>query len=85
MSDLKTESRRTWVLGSEQTAPSHDQLKLGCLQRIADATEQTAKNHVELINARNRLQLEVDRLQSAYRTLERRNAALRGVITKLKR
>jgi hypothetical protein len=81
---LKDKSRKNWDTQHEEFL-GYDELKVGALQRIADATEAMAKNHIQLIN-------ELERYKSYYtHTLkravnaERSNAALRGVITKLKR
>ncbi len=62
-----------------------DQINTGCMLRIADATEAIAKNYLKL-------QSDLDVSRKLYeqktvyaKTLEKRNAALRGVITKLKK
>lgn len=65
--------------------PTVEQINLGTLQRIADATEQMARKYVDLLNEVERLNaLAKERRERADR-LERRIAALRGVITRLKR
>lgn len=71
--------------GSESNYPGDENIKIGCLQRIADATEAMAKYHVQIIKDR-------DMYESWYRDrckkvhlLEKSNAALRGHIKRLKR
>ena len=64
--------------------PTVDDLQLGCMQRIADATELMAKNHGKLIR-----DLELSERSKKYwmedcDCLIKKNRALRGVITKLK-
>ena len=65
--------------------PTWDSVKIGALQRIADATEAMAKNHI-------RLQEEVEWEKNLRKDLAAQLAnaklsitALRGVITKLRR
>ena len=63
-------SRIDW--GSEQyNCP--DQIKLGCLLRIADATEKMAQSHSSLIGER-------DRYKKWYEEGKQRNSHLRNVI-----
>lgn len=84
MSDnYKDESRKLWRSSMEK--PSTDQIQLGCLQRIADATELMAKNHDQLVADRDRYQRWYDQQRERSLRLERSNAALRGVITKMKK
>ena len=62
-------SRAEWR--THGVPPCRDEINSGSLQRIADATEAMAQSWVELRKIAERLR--------------RSNAALRGVITKLKR
>lgn len=76
------ESRKAW---SRDGGPSIEDLKLGCLQRIAAATEAMAKNHDELVRQRD-----IERANRAFWQREaererRRVNALRGVVTRMKR
>lgn len=64
---------------------THDVLKIGCLLRIADATELMAKRHQELIEERDRYKGWYDVVARDREAVNRSNAALRGVITRLKR
>ena len=71
--------------GTRGDVPATDELQTGCLQRIAAATEVMAQNYQQLINNRDwyrqRWQEECRRREE----LKRSNAALRGVVTRLKR
>ena len=78
---FKDESRKNWH--QTEGKPSDDRLKLGCLQRIADATETMARNYSSLISKRNRYEGYYKDQQARREKAERSNAALRGQITKL--
>lgn len=78
------ESRKRWCRGDD-LCPSETQLVVGCLQRIADATEVMSQRHVELIRQRDFYEQAYRRQLERATWLERRNAALRGVITRMKR
>lgn len=86
MANWKEHSRTGWsdpTLSNEP--PIDDRIKIGCLQRIADATELMAKNHSDLV-AREKYQRE--RAESNWQEvqrLRRSNAALRGLLGKKKR
>lgn len=80
---LRDASRRAFVT-TDHTA-THQEIRTGCLQRIADATEVAAKNNNALIEDRDMYKRWYEEGQAAVRRLERRNRALRGVITRLKR
>ena len=62
-----------------------EQINCGALLRIADATEKMAQRHTELIDRANRLQRDYDRACERNARQERRIAALRGVITKMRK
>lgn len=64
---------------------SNEQIKIGAIQRIADATEIMAQNHVRLQNERDQYKRWFEEESRRCEKLERRNAALQGVITKLKK
>lgn len=81
---LRTESKAEYSPRNQDGANS-DELKVGCLQRIADATEAMAKYHVQIIKDRDMYERWYRDSQAGQRKLERQNAALRGVITKLKK
>ena len=79
---LKNQSkRRVWC---EEFA-TDNQLKLGCLQRIADATELMAQNYQSLIGERDSYKRKYEAERNRRLNQEKCNAALRGVITKMKK
>jgi predicted nucleic acid-binding Zn-ribbon protein len=80
--DYKTESRRRWSTTAD--VPSLDQLKFGCLQRIADATELMAKNQEQLQRDHDYYKRMYSVRGADLETLKRRLAAARGQVTKLK-
>jgi hypothetical protein len=78
----KEQSRQEWY---RETPLTDEQLKIGAIQRIADATEAMAKNYVALQNDRDRLNKLFQNEQQCTARLLRCASALRGQITKLKR
>jgi hypothetical protein len=78
-------SKVDWGRECDGLNANKEDIQLGCLLRIADASEAMAKEHTKLIRDREcyerlyRIQLQITQ------RLERTNAALRGVITKMKR
>lgn len=60
-------------------------IQAACLQDIALSMRAMAKNHVELVMDLDRFKRWYKEEQARAKGLERRNASLRGVITKLKR
>lgn len=80
MGNFRQISRQEW-----SAADTVESINAGSLQRIADATEAMAKGHVELANERDRLKGWAENRQQRIERLERQNAALRGVITRLRR
>ena len=76
------ESKKNWYRSSGATT---DDLKLGCLQRIAAATETMATEYNRLIRERDRLASRVRSLNSEVDRTARSNAALRGVITRMRK
>ena len=64
---------------------SSDQLRTGALLRIADATEVMAKNYQELIDERDRYKRYYREEREVNKRLYLSNAALKGVITKLRK
>ena len=78
------ESRTKWY-STTHDKPNTEQLQLGCLQRIASATELMAKNYDQLIQERDRYKRYYNEQHECSERLVRSNAALRGQITKLKK
>jgi hypothetical protein len=84
MSDtFRDASRKLWgpATGYDITDA---QIQLGCLQRIADATELMAKHHQELISAKERAESSAKYWREASDRRDRQLIAARGQITKLK-
>jgi hypothetical protein len=79
----REESRKDWY--REEGLPTTDQLKLGCLQRIADATETMARRYSDLLYERDDYKKRYEGACLHNDASNRRIAALRGVITKLKK
>jgi hypothetical protein len=81
----REESRKNWGKDTSRGGLTDADVKLGALLRIADATEAMAKRHKELIDERDRFEQYYRREQSVRIAWERRAAALKGQITKLKK
>ena len=87
---LKELTKDSYSPGSN--SPTAEELKLGCLQRIADATEVMAQNYAAIIKAKESAEKDRDRYWKYYtdesattKKLRAQISALRGVITKLKK
>ena len=84
--EYKDESRIGWGSTIEKEGfVGVDRIQIGCLQRIADATELMAKRHQDLVDERDYYKRRYDETTKTNRSLRLRIAALKGVITKLKR
>lgn len=79
----KDQSRKQWA--TDENAPTHEQIQIGCLQRIADATEKMAVRHTELIQQRDSYERSADFWRAQSEKKDRRVVALRGQITKLRK
>ena len=80
MATLRDMSRKNWT-GTNL----REEIAVGSLQRIADATEKMAQSYEKIISDRDTYcRLYKNECECSER-LARSNAALRGVITKLKR
>ncbi len=81
---FRDRSREAW--GREESASlSNDDIKLGAILRIADATEKMAQRHTELIAERDRYERWYRDENSRAESMRRTISSLRGVITKLKK
>jgi hypothetical protein len=83
MSTLREASRKDY---SPTSYPAtHTEIQSGAIQRIADATEKMAQNYNQLLNEKRWAEQRADEQRQTAERIARRNRALRGVITKLKR
>jgi len=80
MSTMRERSKQEWT-GN----PNRDDINAGSLQRIADATEKMAQRYDDLLSSREYYKARCADLERRNNSLLRRLAALRGVITRLKR
>ena len=78
------QSRLKWCR-TDGSKPDAEGLKVGCLQRIADATEAMAQRYQELLDDRDRYKRLYVIERDECEQIARSNAALRGAITKMKR
>jgi len=76
------ESKLGWY---REGTPNNDDLKLGCLQRIAAATELACKDREKLERDYANMRRWRDEAKACSERLARSNAALRGVIKRMKR
>ena len=79
----REESRKNF--GVDGTGLTHEQIQLGALLRIADASEKMALRHTELITQRDNFQRWYESEVAASRLLGRRLAAAKGQLTKMKK
>jgi len=84
MSDLRKLSKETYSRKSENTA-SYDEIKTGCLQRIADSLEKIEKPYQNLISDYEYLKEVNARLRDSNDKLMNQVKAYKGHITRLKR
>ena len=81
----REESKTNWgITVDESTKPDRDQLHLGCMLRIADATEAMAKNHVQLQNELKWANERNLRLVERNEKLQRQVNAYKGIVKRLK-
>lgn len=78
---LKDKSRRNWSNDNN----SNENIQLGCMLRIADATEKMAQRHTELIDQRDMYKRWYDEEAQRRKTIEYQLSAAKGQITKLKK
>lgn len=81
--NFREESRKQW--NSNVAGVTEMQIAVGCLQRIADATEAMAKEYNRLLSEAKYLRTSRDEHRDCSERLARKNAALRGTITRMKR
>lgn len=82
----KEGSRADWGVDLEDGRTlTAEQIQMGAVLRIADATEAMAKNYVRIQEERDRFERYYKDEQRRRASAERSNAALRGHIKRIKR
>lgn len=81
--DYRVESRKNWGRYQPHQDLNADQLQIGALLRIADATEAMSKNHTDLQARYDMMKSSRDSWRRNAEAAQRKVAALKGVITKL--
>lgn len=78
--NLRAASKIQWTVEEKNGSPypGDDNISLGCLMRIADATEAMAVNHVRLQNDHDQYKRWYQEGQEKISRLEKANAAHRG-------
>jgi glycine/D-amino acid oxidase-like deaminating enzyme len=82
--NLREASRDLWAANSESFVTT-EEITLGSILRIADATEKMAANYTQLQNNKERYEKLYHLKVSEINKLYRRISALRGVITRQKK
>lgn len=77
-------SKENWV-SSNGLNPSNEQLQLGCLQRIAAATELMSKNYQSLFDELQRYKRYYNEERQVSQRMARTISSLKGHITRLKK
>ena len=85
MSKTWIEHSRTAWRNPDDASPSDDRIKIGCLQRIANATEKMAASYDKLRNERDYYKRLHEVAHAAIVSLRRSNAALRGCLRRMKK
>ncbi len=80
---LRKCSQKDW--STDAGIPTESEIKVGSLQRIADAVELMAKGYARLENERDRWKRWYEQELQEQQRLARSNAALKGVNTKLRK
>jgi predicted RNase H-like nuclease (RuvC/YqgF family) len=77
------ESKVEWWGTNEQA--THDQIQIGCLQRIASATEKMAQRYTDMQSDLEWYKKRDSQNRETIQRLTRSNNALRGHINRMKR
>lgn len=85
MKSFKDHSRIDWHNITRQKSPSMEDIQIGAIQRIADATEKMAANYIAIQEDRDRYKRWYNEQNDRIIGLSRRISALQGVITRLKK
>ncbi len=76
-------SRQSWNLDNRESL-TNDDIKIGCLQRIADATETMAKNYNQLFEEKEKFRKWYYEERAKRQHLERSITTYKGNYTRLK-
>jgi hypothetical protein len=82
----KEESRTNWGATVEsETNINRDQIQLGAILRIADSLERMEQPFIKILEERDYYSRKHQENKAEIRKLKKSNAALKGVINKLKK
>ena len=83
--DIRENSKTAWVFANDEDLPgSTENITLGCMLRIADATELMAKDRLRMDRDLAYYKDGYSQLQQILDTRDKTIASLRGWITRLK-
>lgn len=85
MSETWINHSRTHWYDSSGGKPCDDRIRIGCLQRIADATEKMAASYDRMREDRDTCKRMYQEAVAACERLRRSNAALRGCLRRMKK
>ncbi len=83
MPSLRDASRKSFTTFND--SPTHEEIRTGSFQRIADSVETIAKRYSDLLDDAAREKRQREEAEAGVSKLYRRIYALKGVITKLKK
>lgn len=84
--NLRDASKTNWASEANNVGyPGDENIKLGCLMRIADATELMAKNFLRMQSDLDYLSKRTREQNATIERLNRVNASLRGHLTRAKK
>ncbi len=84
MTLIEASRKKDWGIRRNDGYVEPDELRNGALMRIADACEKMALNHAELVRERDLFEKQYGEAWKRIEAYRRQNAALKGVITKLR-
>jgi hypothetical protein len=85
MPNFKEHSKTKWSKPNHSEYPGDAEVQIGCLQRIADSLENMEQPYLKLISERERYERWYNEEKVKRRKLEKSNAALIGVINRMKK
>lgn len=81
---FKVQSTKNWCPDRHRQL-ENEEIMIGCLQRIADASEKSAVNITDLQNRLKWITEDRDRLRNDVTRLSKSNASLRGHMKRIKK